>query len=191
MAYDLNAFCADCKNAIRGNAEDGGQEAIRSNLERLLSNSKFVAQTCGDDAEFGVHTLYHDPDLDFMVLAHINEKGRISPPHDHGNSWAIYGQAIGRTKMTEYDRIDHPANDRDEDGAAEVRIRNEYELKPGNAGIFSAHQIHSINFTDGSRFVRVTGTDLSKITTKRFDMENNTVTVNHPNADGAASGSIS
>jgi predicted metal-dependent enzyme (double-stranded beta helix superfamily) len=191
MAYDLNEFCEDCKNAIRGDSQDGGHEAIRLNLEKLLHNSDFVAENCGQDAEIGVHTLYQDADLDFMVLAHINDKGRVSPPHDHGSSWAIYGQAQGVTKMIEYDRIDHPANDRDEEGPAEVKVRNKYALNPGDAGTFAAHKIHSIDFTDGAKFVRVTGTDLSKITSKRFDTENGTVILNIPNTEGRAAGTTS
>jgi hypothetical protein len=42
----------------------------------------------------GRHTLYEDPELGFVVLSHVNAKAAKSPPHDHGASWAIYGQAL-------------------------------------------------------------------------------------------------
>ena len=60
MAYDLEEFCADCRNALTADDGDGGREEIRQNLEKLLSNPDFVAANCGPDAETGVHTLYHD-----------------------------------------------------------------------------------------------------------------------------------
>ena len=31
---------------------------------------------------------------------------RIGKPHDHGSSWAVYGQATGITNMTVWDRMD-------------------------------------------------------------------------------------
>ena len=77
---------------------------MRKNLERLLENKDFVAQTCGEDAPLGLKVLYEDKDLGFQVLAHVNDKARKSPPHDHGASWAIYGQAIKHTDMIEWER---------------------------------------------------------------------------------------
>ena len=55
----------------------------------------------------GLKVLYEDPKLGFQVLAHINDKARVSPPHDHGASWAIYGQATKYTDMTEWEREDN------------------------------------------------------------------------------------
>jgi hypothetical protein len=34
----------------------------------------------------GLKLLYEDKDLGFQILAHINDKARVSPPHDHGAS---------------------------------------------------------------------------------------------------------
>ena len=55
---------------------------------------------------FGTTTLYHDPDTDFHVLAHCFTNGSKSPPHDHGPSWAVYGQVTGYTDMTVWNRTD-------------------------------------------------------------------------------------
>src|SRR5690348_1016472 len=93
MAYDLEQFIADCRSSLTRDPGPPGREEVRSNLERLLANSDFVRKYCGDDAPRGVNVLHEDPKLGFQVLAHINEKARVSPPHDHGRSWAIYGQA--------------------------------------------------------------------------------------------------
>ena len=48
--------------------------------------------------------------------------------------------------------------------------------RPGLAGMFGPRQIHAIHFVEGSRFIRITGTDLSRISTRKFDMAEGTVT---------------
>ena len=140
---------------------------MRADLERLLQNKDFVAQICGDDAPPGLKVLYEDKDLGFQVLAHINDKARKSPPHDHGASWAIYGQA---TKLHRHDRMGARDNGGD-DKHAELKEVKRYRLNPGQAGIYQDGKIHSIDYPDRARFIRVTGTNLDKIHRVRFDLK--------------------
>ena len=100
MAYTLDAFCHDCRDALKADAGPGGREAVRRKLELLLADRDFVAEHV-TPAPPGRHTLYEDPELGFVVLCHVNPRGGKSPPHDHGASWAIYGQATEYTDMTE------------------------------------------------------------------------------------------
>src|SRR5258705_5581029 len=88
MAYELNEFIADCRTILSRDPGPAGREDVRQHLERLLANKEFVEATCGDDVPTGLKVLYEDKDLGFQVLAHINDKARKSPPHDHGASWA-------------------------------------------------------------------------------------------------------
>ncbi len=187
MTYDLEAFCRDCRDAIDPETHAADLETIRSKLEQLLHNEEFVNAHCGPGAAPGTHELYHDPDTDFMVLAHVNETEKRSPPHDHGASWAVYGQAVAFTEMTEYERKD----DGSDDGHAELSVARTYRLDPGMAGTFGPHEIHSIHFPDGARFIRVTGTDLTKLETLRYDMGSNSVTVVAPNDQGDVAGAAS
>ena len=46
-----------------------------------------------------------------------------------------------------------------------------YRLTPGKAGIYQDGKIHSIDYPDHSRFVRVTGTNLDQIHRVRFDLK--------------------
>lgn len=184
MTYDLDQFCADLKTALSGEQDDAALETVRTKLEGLLENEQFIAATCGEEQPGGINTLYEDPDLGFMVLAHINDQGRTSPPHDHGRSWAVYGQAVKYTEMTEYDRAD----DGNEAGRADVNFRRTYRLDPGMAGKFGPRQVHSIHFPDGARFIRVTGTDLNKIPSLKFDMDAKTVTEVDPLQAGGPAG---
>jgi len=144
-----------------------GREQVRLCLERLLSNADFVRDTCGDDAPQGLKLLYEDKALGFQILAHINDKARVSPPHDHGASWAIYGQATKYTDMIEWEREDDGADP----SHAKLRPEKKYRLNPGQAGIYQDGKIHSIDYPDKSRFVRVTGTNLDRIARIRIDLK--------------------
>jgi predicted metal-dependent enzyme (double-stranded beta helix superfamily) len=163
MPYELDQFIADCRSALSRDPGPPGREQVRANLERLLANADFVRAHCSEDTPAGVKILYEDPKLGFQVLAHVMDKARVSPPHDHGASWAIYGQASKYTDMTEWERS--ARGDR-----GELKAVKKYRLNPGQAGIYQDGRIHSIDYPDKARFVRVTGTDLDRIPRYRFDI---------------------
>jgi hypothetical protein len=167
MAYDLDQFIADCRTTLRRDPGPAGREDVRLKLERLLANPAFINAYCGDDQPRGLKLLYEDKDLGFQILAHINDKARVSPPHDHGASWAIYGQATKYTDMIEWDREDDGADPKH----AKLKPVKKYRLTPGHAGIYQDGKIHSIDYPDYARFVRVTGTNLDAIPRVRFDLK--------------------
>ncbi len=167
MAYTLEQFCTDSQNHLKADPGPDGRDRVRHDLERLLSEPAFIEAYCGPDTERGVHVLYDDPELGFQVLAHINAQARTSPPHDHGASWAIYGQAAGYTDMIEWERID----DGTDPGRGEVRPETSYRLTPGKAGIYADGKIHSIDYPENARFIRVTGTNLDEIGRIAFNVE--------------------
>jgi hypothetical protein len=171
MAYELDQFIADCRTALKNDPGPAGREKVRADLERLLGNKDFVEKYCGDDVERGLNILYEDPDLKFQVLAHINDKARVSPPHDHGASWAIYGQARLWTDMVEWKRLD----DGKDPTKANLEPEKKYRLNPGQAGIYQNGAIHSIDYPDKSRFVRVTGTNLDMINRISIDLKSGNV----------------
>jgi len=171
MAYDLDQFIADCRSTLARDPGPAGREEVRNNLERLLHNEDFVREYCGDEQPSGLKVLYEDEKLGFQVLAHINNKARVSSPHDHGASWAIYGQASKYTEMTEWERED----DRTDPKHAKLKPVKKYRLTPGHAGIYQDGMIHSIDYPDMARFVRVTGTDLDKIHRVKFDLKSGEV----------------
>lgn len=166
MAYSLEMFCNDCRDALKADAGRGGREQVRALLEKLLADKAFVAAHVTAMPP-GRHTLYEDPDLGFVVLSHVNAKAGKSPPHDHGASWAIYGQATEYTDMTEWRRTKGGAG---EPGPAALEVARSYRLEPGHAGVYDVRDIHAIDYPDGARFVRVTGTDLENVPRLKFDL---------------------
>lgn len=171
MGYSLEEFGRDIVAAVQEKPGEDGREAVRRKLEDLLKDPDFLAAYCGDDAEVGVRPIWVDEDTGLRVLQHIYAEGKTSHPHDHGESWAVYGQAVEWTDMTVWERKD----DGSRDGYAEIEPSDKFRLEPGMAGVFHPGDIHQIHFPDGARFIRVTGTDLGSIATSRYDADANTV----------------
>lgn len=179
MAYTFEAFCDDCREILKEDPGAAGQERIRIQLEKLLREPGFEAAHWAPDAEPGRKTTYEDPELGFHILSYNMSEHYKSPPHDHGESWAVYGQARDHTIMEEFTRIDDGASG----DHAELEKTKEYRLDPGKAGLFNAGIIHTIDYPPGARFVRVTGKDLDKIDRLKFDLANKTAELMGPAPD--------
>src|SRR3982074_1362994 len=102
MSYDLDAFVSDCRAILKRDPGPKGREDVRLRLEQLLTNREFVGTYWCAHVPPGLKVSSEDAGLGFQVLAPINDKARVSPPHAHGASWAIYGQATLYTDMTEW-----------------------------------------------------------------------------------------
>jgi predicted metal-dependent enzyme (double-stranded beta helix superfamily) len=165
MPYEIDQFISDCRSILSRDPGPAGREEVRMRLERLLGNPDFIHRQ--EQSPRGLHVLYEDPQLGFQILAHINDKARVSPPHDHGASWAIYGQATHYTDMIEWERDDNGADPKH----AKLKPVKKYRLTPGHAGIYQDGRIHSIDYPDHARFIRVTGTNLDQIPRVRFDLK--------------------
>lgn len=166
MRYGLDQFIGDCRTILSRDGGPQGREQVRRQLESLLQDPDFISEHCSEERPHGLFVLYEDPQLGFQILAHINDKARASPPHDHGASWAIYGQATHYTDMTEWEREDDGGDPRH----ATLKPVKKYRLLPGHAGIYQDGKIHSIAYPAHARFIRVTGTNLDRIPRVRFDL---------------------
>jgi hypothetical protein len=163
MAYGKDDFIADCRKALKERGGDAAREAICTSMKKLLKNEDFIAEHLGPD-QTGFNLLFH-------VFDHANG----SPPHDHGASWAVYGQAVGHTDMTEWEY---------DEAADKLNPVKEYRLKEGEAGIYPPHAIHSIEYNAGARFVRVTGVDLATVTRRVFDQDTHEMRTQESNGAG-------
>ena len=150
MSYLLEDFCADTRSILKTADNSAGRDQVRQKLEQLLKDPDFCAEYVGEENDAGLAQIYQDDELGFCVLAYNMAAPRTSPPHDHGNSWAVYGQASGYTDMTIWSA--------DEGGIKPVR---EFRLEAGQAGLFDVREIHSIQYNEGAKFVRITGVDMN------------------------------
>ena len=164
MAYGLDQFCSDARDILK----DGGPiqerlDRVAAKLSGLLTDDAFVKATFSADTPAGKRELYHDPDLDFYVLAHVQEGGKRGTPHSHGASWAIYGNINGATRMREYSRT----NPETEEGVV-LKKAAEYDLRRGDTKAYGPGYIHSTEHPETCWVIRITGTDLDQIERFRF-----------------------
>jgi hypothetical protein len=163
MAYTLDDFCTDTRAALKAQPLDAALPALADRLSRLLVNPAFVAETFNDDMPPGRRVLYRDPDLDFYVLAHVQEGGKTGKPHSHGSSWAVYGNAKNVTHMTEWRRTNSQSDDH-----VELVATSKYGLGPGQTRAYGPNVIHSTAHKEKAWVIRVTGTDLDKMPRYHF-----------------------
>lgn len=167
MAYTLEQFCGDVRAMLKEDASRDGVDRIRKEMSRLITDPDFVKQHFHNEVPYGVRSLYVDPELGFHVLGYRAEKTRTSPAHDHGDSWALYGQVRDYTEMTEYERLD----DGSDPGQAKLRVASQYKLQPGEVGLYWATRLHSTYTPANCCYLRVAGTDLEKRPRVRIDQE--------------------
>lgn len=166
MEQKLESFAADCHRILKADPGPSGIEAVRERLEPLLTDSDFVGTYLGPDNDENRTVLYEDPELGFCILAHVYKGSNEAPPHDHGAHWAIYGQATGKTEMTEYDTVTPPSGD----VAGKVSRRKSYVLEPGMAVAYKIGDLHSPKREEETRLIRMEGKNLQGVKRNKFEM---------------------
>ncbi len=164
MAITLEQFAADCHTALAASPGTAGREQVRKLVEQVLADPKFVANYIPEGTPER-HILYEDQELGFTILAHAYVGAKSSKPHDHGPSWAIYGQAAGETIMTDWECIARPT-DGAPGKAAHVR---DYVMQPGDAYLYDVGVLHSPERKGDTRLLRIEGLNMAKV--KRFPYE--------------------
>ena len=159
MGVTLESFSGDCRQALMADAGKAGVEKVRQLLETALKDSDFVNAHLGPGATAERDILYQDPDLGFCIVAHVYEGAKISAPHDHGPSWAIYGQAEGVTEMTDWRLIQAP--DGDKPGRVE-RVKT-YSLEPGQSRVYRKGDIHSPKRNGPTKLIRIEGRNMDTV----------------------------
>ena len=155
MAYTLEEFCSDTRQSLKSKPDRESREEVRLHLEKLLVDEEFVARCTGPEVKPEREVIYSDPELGFTVLVYNSRAGRAeSAPHDHDDTWAIYGQAKFHTDMRDFEKIDPKL----EGAIADVRATREYRLGPGQAQLYHPGEIHSVYPSDHCCYVRVAGT---------------------------------
>ena len=172
MPYTLRNFCTDLSATLKAKGQ-GGLPDVARKLSELLGNPEFVTATFSDDMPPGKRELWHDPETDAYVLAHVQEGGKVGKPHSHGASWAIYGTARGVTEMTEWRRV----NPLSEPGAVLEKTR-QYTLGPGQTRGYASGAIHSTARPQKAWVVRITGTDLDTIARYHFNAKTDKILEN-------------
>jgi len=164
MATTLEQFAAECRTILTSEPGPSGRRKICMRLEELLRDPQFVSTNVNETTSER-HVLYEDAELGFCVLAHSYKGAKDSPPHDHGPSWAIYGQAVGETEMTDYALVASPA----EGKPGKARPVRTYRLAPGVAYLYNEGDLHSPRRRGPTRLIRIEGQNMDRVKRARFE----------------------
>ena len=158
MNFTLDTFASDVRDILRRDPSRAGREKVRALVEEALKDEKFINAYVNDNTP-DRQVIYEDPDLGFCVCAHVNRDAREANPHDHGASWAIYGQAFGETEMSDWEVVE-PAG---EGNPGKVRRAKVYTLKPGMAHIYNEGDVHSPKRVAATGLLRIEGKNTQKM----------------------------
>lgn len=164
MTTTLEQFAAECRTILTSEPGPSGRRQICMRLEQLLRDPAFVRANVGDSTPER-QVLYEDPELGFCVLAHNYKEAKDSRPHDHGPSWAIYGQARGETEMTDYELV-APAS---EAKPGKARALRTYKLVPGMAYLYNEGDLHSPRRRGPTQLIRIEGLNMDRVKRLRFE----------------------
>lgn len=164
MSYDLRAFASAAHDILAGAPGPEGRQRVCDLMRDALRDPGFVASVLGD-ATPERQILYEDPELGFCILAHNYKGAKQSPPHDHGPSWAIYGQARGETLMSDWALVE-PAT---EDRPGRVRHVRDYALTPGMAYLYNEGDLHSPRRDGPTQLIRIEGMNMDGVRQANYE----------------------
>jgi predicted metal-dependent enzyme (double-stranded beta helix superfamily) len=158
MNTTLTSFAAQVHDILQHSNTPATREQVAALLRGALQDRAFV-DSLFDDASPERKVVYQDPDLGFCILAHRYTGAKASPPHDHGPSWAIYGQAEGETVMSEWEVVGAAPPGQ----PAKVRKVREYALKPGEAHLYNEGDVHAPTRYGATRLIRIEGVNMESV----------------------------
>jgi predicted metal-dependent enzyme (double-stranded beta helix superfamily) len=165
MSHTLEQFAKACHDLLKAEPGAAGRQKVCALLQDVLTDEAFVARHL-DDSVPERKILYEDPDLGFCILAHRYEGAKQSNPHDHGPSWAIYGQAVGETEMSDFERMEAATADR----PGKARRARTYTLKPGAAHLYNEGDLHAPRREAATRLIRIEGTNMDKVKRPAYEV---------------------
>ena len=158
MRLSLEEFAVECRRLLIQFPGVTGREKVCKLLQEVLTDETFIAAHLGDGVPER-KILYEDPELGFCILAHVYHGAKENQPHDHGPTWAIYGQARGETMMNDWSLVE-PARD---DKPGKVRHLRSYRLTPGAAHLYNEGDLHSPRRDGPTRLIRIEGKNTDTI----------------------------
>jgi predicted metal-dependent enzyme (double-stranded beta helix superfamily) len=164
MSYTLEQFSSEAHRILTADPGPEGRRKVCELVQKACTDAEFVAKHLPDGGP-DRKILYEDPDLGFCILGHVYHGAKQSAPHDHGPTWAIYGQAEGETVMTHWALVS-PAS---EGHPGKVRHVRDYRLTPGAAHVYNEGDLHSPRRDGSTKLIRIEGKNVEKI--RRFPYE--------------------
>ena len=156
MGMTIEEFGRKCHDVLKAEPGAGGRKKVCELLKTVLKDDDIVSTHFGPDNTDPRKCLYEDPELKFCIFAHVHTSAKDSPPHDHGPSWAIYGQIDGETLMNEWDLVSRPNDGK----PGTVKLNHNYVMKRGDARFYDVGDFHSPHRSGPTKLIRIEGQNL-------------------------------
>jgi predicted metal-dependent enzyme (double-stranded beta helix superfamily) len=165
MAHTIESFGATCHDLLKAEPGPAGRQKVRALLSEVLMDDEFIAAHFGPDNEDPRKCMYEDDELGFCIFAHVHTGAKVSPPHDHGPQWAIYGQVDGGTDMNDWALVTAPADG----NPGKVKLAKTYRMQRGDAYVYNEHDLHSPRRDGATKLIRIEGSNLDLVKRDRFE----------------------
>lgn len=162
MSYTLDQLATDIRRELGADPGAAAKARVCALVARALTDADFVAANLKDRPAGGHprEVLYEDPELGFCICGHVYPKPALGSPHDHGPSWAIYGQASGVTEMTEWKIVEAGEGDT----PTTVEPVETYAMHPGDVRLYDVGAVHSPRREAPVKLIRIEGRNLDHVT---------------------------
>ena len=164
MSYTLDQFAGECHEILKQDPSPAGRRKIVALLEVVLKDDEFTAANVAEGIP-ARQVLYEDTELGFCILAHGYDGASNSSPHDHGPTWAIYGQASGETEMTEWEILEPALSEK----PGKVKAIKTYTMTPGMAQAYDEGDLHSPRREASTRLIRIEGKNMDGVTRLAYE----------------------
>jgi len=162
MSLTFEQFAKRCSDLLKAEPSPAGRQKVCELLKEMLHDPEFV-QAVVPESTIDRELRYEDPELKFCIFAEHKSGAKVGEPHDHGPSWAIYGQAAGVTEMNEWEVVEPAVGDQ----LGRIREVKTYTMTPGTAYVYNEGVLHSPSRTAPTRLIRFEGINLEALRAKR------------------------
>jgi hypothetical protein len=165
MSQTLEQFASQCHSFLKNEPGPVGRQKVTEALKLILIDEEFIAKYLPPSTGER-EIIYQDPELGFCILVHHYRGPKISDPHDHAHSWAIYGQVRGTTEMRDFQKIEIASPDY----PGKVKVIRSYSLTPGIAHLYNEGDLHAPERKESTSLIRIEGTDMSKVKRLKYEI---------------------
>ena len=159
MSYTLEQLASDIRMTLKKDAGPSGKTKVCEHVSKALLDQAFIAKHLTAENCAPRKVLFEDPEIGFCICGHVNEDKAVGKPHDHGSSWAIYGQAVGTTEMTDWKII----RKGESEAPSLVEPVRTYVMKPGDCQVYDVGFVHSPNRQAPTKLIRIEGANLDNV----------------------------
>jgi len=153
MSDIINKIASECRDILTKDQSSGSPQKILKVVEKVICLPELIGECFPQTVTEERRVLFEDQQFGFCICRHVYLDGKNGGAHDHGPTWAIYGQVSGQTEMSDWEFCGEAKNGE----PRRVQVVRTYKLLPGKAHLYNIGDIHSPRIKSGSQVLRIEG----------------------------------